>query len=518
MKHLTLPRVLKMAGGVLAVAFASLATTQSSRAAEAGAVSGTVSNATTGNLLEGVLVKLSGSGLTAFTDNTGRFVLTGVPVGTHELVATYIGLDPVRSEITLRVGERAIRNFELTSGIYRLQEFRVTGEREGGAAAITAQRNAANLANVIAMDSYGNLPNMSIGEVVMRLPGVAGSPNDEGSFANFSIRGMPAELNTVTIDGGFVATEGTSRALDMRRITGAIFDQLELIKGHTPDKGANSLGGTVNLKTRSPFKMRERRRINYSLSARVAPSFTEQIPLREQHRAHPMITLGYQEIFDVLGGSRNLAVNVNMFYSEDALGFFQTTRDFQNTTNPTAYVWDYRTFDNYNNSKQASINLRTDYQLSPATRISVSALANDYYQKFRRRYVTRAFTGNQNTVPSATSGIVPGFTNQITNVRATSGSTIEMTMTGPNNWMSRMRQVSVSADHDLVLCKLTMKRGMRGRTSITATAKAESSSTGSRMSVGCSIALTPISSLASSKPRARISPTRQIIVRPLQMR
>jgi len=449
MKHLTLPRVLKMAGGVLAVAFTSLATTQSSRAAEAGAVSGTVSNATTGNLLEGVLVKLSGSGLTAFTDNTGRFVLTGVPVGTHELVATYIGLDPVRSEITLRVGERAIRNFELTSGIYRLQEFRVTGEREGGAAAITAQRNAANLANVIAMDSYGNLPNMSIGEVVMRLPGVAGSPNDEGSFANFSIRGMPAELNTVTIDGGFVATEGTSRALDMRRITGAIFDQLELIKGHTPDKGANSLGGTVNLKTRSPFKMRERRRINYSLSARVAPSFTEQIPLREQHRAHPMITLGYQEIFDVLGGSRNLAVNVNMFYSEDALGFFQTTRDFQNTTNPTAYVWDYRTFDNYNNSKQASINLRTDYQLSPATRISVSALANDYYQKFRRRYVTRAFTGNQNTVPSATSGIVPGFTNQITNVRATSGSTIEMTMTGPNNWMSRMRQVSVSADHDL---------------------------------------------------------------------
>ena len=175
MKYPTLPRILTMAGVVLGVVFASLATTQSVRAAEAGAVSGTVSNATTGNLLEGVLVKLSGSGLTAFTDNTGRFVLNGVPVGTHELVATYIGLDPVRSEITLRVGERAIRNFELTSGIYRLQEFRVTGEREGGAAAITAQRNAANLSNVIAMDSYGNLPNMSIGEVVMRLPGVAGS-------------------------------------------------------------------------------------------------------------------------------------------------------------------------------------------------------------------------------------------------------------------------------------------------------------------------------------------------------
>ena len=449
MKYPVLSRIFKIFGFVLTVTLASQTTTQSSRAAEVATLSGTVSNSSTGNLLEGALVKLPSIGLTALTDNTGRFVLTGLPPGNHQLVATYIGLDPVRGEITLRAGERATRNFDLTSSIYRLQEFRVTGEREGGAAAITAQRNAANLANVIAMDSYGNLPNMSIGEVVMRLPGVAGSPNDEGSFANFSIRGMAAELNTVTIDGGFVATEGTSRALDMRRITGAIFDQLELIKGHTPDKGANSLGGTVNLKTRSPFKMREKRRINYSLSARIAPSFTQQIPLREEHRSHPMLTVGYQEIFDVHGGNRNLAVNVNMFYSEDALGFFQTTRDFQNTTNPTPYVWDYRTFDNYNNSKQASINFRTDYQLSPVTRISISALANDYYQKFRRRYVTRAFTGNQNTVPNATSGIVPGFTNQITNVRATPGSTIEMTMTGPNNWMSRMRQVSFGGEHDL---------------------------------------------------------------------
>ncbi len=449
MKYPVLSRIFKIFGFVLTVTLATQTTTQSSRAAEVATLSGTVSNSSTGNLLEGALVKLPSIGLTALTDNTGRFVLTGLPPGTHQLVATYIGLDPVRGEITLRAGERATRNFDLTSSIYRLQEFRVTGEREGGAAAITAQRNAANLANVIAMDSYGNLPNMSIGEVVMRLPGVAGSPNDEGSFANFSIRGMAAELNTVTIDGGFVATEGTSRALDMRRITGAIFDQLELIKGHTPDKGANSLGGTVNLKTRSPFKMREKRRINYSLSARIAPSFTQQIPLREEHRSHPMLTVGYQEIFDVHGGNRNLAVNVNMFYSEDALGFFQTTRDFQNTTNPTPYVWDYRTFDNYNNSKQASINFRTDYQLSPVTRISISALANDYYQKFRRRYVTRAFTGNQNTVPNATSGIVPGFTNQITNVRATPGSTIEMTMTGPNNWMSRMRQVSFGGEHDL---------------------------------------------------------------------
>jgi hypothetical protein len=43
-----------------------------------------------------------------------------------------------------------------------------------------------------------------------------------------------------------------------------MFDQLELIKGHTPDKGADSLGGTINLKSRSPLSMREKRRVTYT--------------------------------------------------------------------------------------------------------------------------------------------------------------------------------------------------------------------------------------------------------------
>jgi hypothetical protein len=39
-----------------------------------------------------------------------------------------------------------------------------------------------------------------------------------------------------------------------------MFEQLEVIKGHTPDQTADSLGGTVNLKTRSPLSMKEKRR------------------------------------------------------------------------------------------------------------------------------------------------------------------------------------------------------------------------------------------------------------------
>ena len=143
---------------------------------QTGTITGTVSNTATRNLLEGAKVEATALGLRTLTDNTGRFVLTGVPSGTHEIVVSYIGLDPLRSQVVVAAGQRAVRDFELTSSIYRLEAFKVTGEREGDALAITAQRNANNVKNIVAMDSFGNLPNMSAGEVVMRLPGIAGNP------------------------------------------------------------------------------------------------------------------------------------------------------------------------------------------------------------------------------------------------------------------------------------------------------------------------------------------------------
>ncbi len=434
----------------LCVLLALVGVTGAGRAAESGVISGTVNNSATGNLLEGAKVSIAGTGLSDFTDNTGRFVLTGVPAGIRELVVTYIGLDTSRIEVTVEAGRRVERNFDLTTGIYKLDAFKVTGEREGDAAALTMQRNAENLKNVVSMDSFGNLPNMSAGEVVMRLPGVAGSPTDEGLAYRFNMRGMDPQLNTVTVDGGLLPSLGTNRSFELQSITGTMFEALELIKGHTPDKGADSLGGTVNLKTRSPLSMKEKRRTTYSLTARVAPPFFEQTPLREQHRAHPLATVSYQELFDIFGGQRNLAVALNVFYSENAVGGTSTTFDYQNTLNPQAYIWDFRNWDNINNRKQTSLSLRTDYRWSPTTRFSVTLMGNDNFERHRRRMEVRAFTGSATTVPNATTtGVVPGqFTNYITVVRPVAAANIDILMDGPLNYFVRTRRVDFSGEHE----------------------------------------------------------------------
>ncbi|MBL9189883.1 MAG: TonB-dependent receptor [Opitutaceae bacterium] len=441
------PRFVRSA---LVCALACLVPAAAVRAADTGVIAGAVSNSQSGNMLEGARVEIPKLGLSTLTDGTGRYTFGSVPAGTHEVVVTYIGLDKQNAVVALSAGQRAGRDFLMTSGIYKLDAFKVTGEREGNAAMITEKKNADNVKDVIAMDSFGYLPNMSAGEVVMRLPGVAGSPTDEGLAYRFNMRGMDPTLNNVTVDGQSMTTLGTNRSFELQSITGTMFDALELIKGHTPDKGADSLGGTVNFKTRSTFSMREKRRTTYNFSTRMATSFFAQTPLREQHRYHPILNVAHQEVFDVFGETRNLGVSLNLFYSENAVGGFANIFDYTNIANGPAPVWDYQTWDNINNRKQMSLNLKADYRWSQYTKFSLGVTGNDNFERMRRRVTVRAFTGNNTTVPNATTtGVVAGaFTDFVTVVRPVTAANIDVTMDGPLNYYVRMRRVDASGEHN----------------------------------------------------------------------
>ncbi len=427
-----------------------------------GVVSGNVTNKTTGNGLIGAKVEIPSLGRVALVDQTGRFVLNEVPAGTHEVVVSYTGLDTQRVTVNLAAGQVAVRDFEMSSNVLMLDTFKVTSEKAGLSSALTQQRNADNLKNVASMDALVDLPNMNATELAVRLPGVAfGNPGDE-VVEVISVRGMGAGMSSITIDGGGMSSfSAQNRNTRMTAFTGAMFESLEVVKGQTPDKPVDSLGGGVNFKTRSPLNMREKRRITLNLTGRMAPWFTEQVPLREARRSHALMNASYIEKFAVFGSStENLAVSVNAFYSENAFGFFRTQRDYQQTNSQPAFVWDYRTTDNYNNRKQRSLNTKWDYRFDRNNLIKLNLIYNDAPEPMRRQYQTRAYAGSQTTVPNATNtGVVPGWTDRITTVRAvptaataTSGTTapalIDVTSTLINR-DQRLRHLDVAGEHTL---------------------------------------------------------------------
>lgn len=434
------------------------------RAADGGGtISGNVTNVATRNRLQGAKVEIPQLGISALSDSSGQYVLSNVPAGPHEIVSSYLGLDTAKTTVLVRDGQRTSYDFDLTSGIYALESFKVSGEREGNAAMITEKRNANNVKDVVAMDSFGIMSNMSAGEVVRLMPGVAGSPTDEGLNYNFNIRGTAAGLNNVTVDGGQLTNYGSSRTFEMQSINTSLFEAVEIVKGQTPEKSADSLGAAVNFRTASTLKIREDQRTTYNASVRWAPPFLEQTPIRSQHRSHPLLNLTHQRVFDILGGKRNLGVALSLFYSENAVGGFEARFERTNALTGVAPMYNYQNWDNTNNRKQQNGNIRFDFEPSANSKFSFTITENENIEHMRRRnrITMAAGTGiangnNSTTAPSATTGLQPDSTDLITRVRALNPSNtaslsnnIDVNMEGPIHYDIRNFSSDFTGEHKL---------------------------------------------------------------------
>ncbi len=426
-----------------------------SQPGEAGHLSGRVSNAATSSFLEGAQVEITTLGRRTLTDSLGHYSFGNLPAGEHLITVSYLGLDTQRASVQISADLRSARDFDLTSGIYRLGEFKVTGEREGSAAAITRQRTASNVKNVVAVDAFGSLPNEAVGELLLRLPGISGDIDPQENVVSVGIRGSPAEFNTISVDGNIQAniTRGLDRTFNLNYVSSAMFEELEVTKAPTPDMSGDGLGGAVNMKTRSSLNMKEKRRISYRAALRWAPSFYDHIPARRDHPAHPVLSFGYQEVFGVLGGDQNLGVSFNAFYSENVAGFFRTIKDYEFNTASPAYVYDYRTADALVNRKQKSMNLRLDYRLTDHARIYFNALYLEAPTPFNHSQTFRAFTGrtvatlNASGQPTGTGAIFPGYRDDFTQVRGVAASTVTVT-SGSETFLTRQVGFTLGAKHD----------------------------------------------------------------------
>lgn len=226
----------------------------------AGDISGRALDAATKTYLAGAAVQLDGTARTAVTDAEGRFRFLHVPAGTYTVSGTFSGRNSASARLAVPATGDAIVELAFGSEVVSLGKFVVEGYREGRARALQQKRTSDNLVDLVSADSVGNLPDRNVAEAIGRLPGVSLSL-DQGEGQYVSIRGIEPNLNQVTVDGATMAAPGGSRlgrAVPLDVLSASQISQLEVIKTVTPDLDANSLGGTLNIKTASAFDRKER--------------------------------------------------------------------------------------------------------------------------------------------------------------------------------------------------------------------------------------------------------------------
>ena len=240
---------------ILLAAFVTALTLQAQRYA-GGSIYGTVRNAETDAYLEGALVELLDRDRSMLTDRTGSFSFGNLPEGSYKLRITYTGLDDQIVDVDVVGAAPVVKDIAMSAEIYQLETYRVTGSLEGNAAAITSQKVAPNVVNVVSMDAYGNVADGNIGNFLQRLPGIDVSKSN-GDINGFGLRGIPQALSTISMDGEMLpaASAGgggiSDRSYPIDNMPAELVSNLRVTKSPTADMPADSLGGNIDFRSKS---------------------------------------------------------------------------------------------------------------------------------------------------------------------------------------------------------------------------------------------------------------------------
>jgi TonB-dependent receptor len=145
--------------------------------------------------------------------------------------------------------------FAQSSGSAPSSTITITGQRASVTKAQQVERASNAIVSVISADDIGALPDKNAAEALARMPGIS-VQRDQGEGRYVVVRGMGPDLNSVTINGSLVpAPEAGRRGVALDTLPAGMVRSLEVIKTLTPDRDANSLGGTIEVKTLSAFDL-----------------------------------------------------------------------------------------------------------------------------------------------------------------------------------------------------------------------------------------------------------------------
>ncbi len=258
--------------------------------------------------LVGASVTIEGTALSTTTDASGRFTLARVPAGARTIVLTYIGRETQKQSVEVQAGGSATVSFEAPVAAIALEGLTVLGLRaRTQAEALSRQKNAANIMNIVASDQIGRFPDSNAPEAVARIPGIA-IARDQGEGRYIQIRGGSAANTQVNFNGVQIPSpEGNERQIALDAVPVDILESIEVSKALLPSMDADAIGGAVNLITRKAP----------AISIFSFEAAGGMAPIREQASGSGAVTIGQRLANGKFGFLLNGSFSRRNFGSDD---------------------------------------------------------------------------------------------------------------------------------------------------------------------------------------------------------
>jgi iron complex outermembrane receptor protein len=133
-----------------------------------------------------------------------------------------------------------------------LGEVVVTGYRASLQDALEVKRNSELVVDAIAGGDIGALPDVTIAESLVRLPGVNGT-RDRGNQSQAALRGLGPRLVLGLVNGREVASSEPSRNVRWEIYPSEVVSGADVYKSQSADLVAGGVAGTIDIKTIHPL-------------------------------------------------------------------------------------------------------------------------------------------------------------------------------------------------------------------------------------------------------------------------
>ena len=240
---------------------------QRAAAQQTGTITGTVADAETGEPLAGAQINIPALGVGILSRAEGRFVLPGVPVGTHELQVEQIGHAAVTMSVTVTAGETEFVEILLERTVLVLEGVVVTGTAFAESpvelpysVTVAGRRTLAEQGSPQAFDLFRNVTashgilGARQGWYSTRPPGLVSE-----TVATVNLRGLGASRTLALLNGRRqvyipIRLRG-GRFVDVNAFPSIALDRVEVVKeGASAVYGSDAVAGVVNFLTRGDFE------------------------------------------------------------------------------------------------------------------------------------------------------------------------------------------------------------------------------------------------------------------------
>jgi iron complex outermembrane recepter protein len=258
---LKFPSIRRLAGA--AALLAGLAATATPLAAQAtGTLSGTVTHASTGAPISGVVVRVIGGPQNAITRADGTYRMQ-LPAGSHEVQAGVLGFAMSSATVRVTTGQNTVHNFSMTPSALQLNEIVALGTRRMDRT-VTESPVPVDVIPAAVIQSTGL---METSQILQRLAPSVNFPRTSISDGTdhlrpVTLRGLAPDQVLVLINGkrrhntALVHVNGTvgrgSTSVDMNAIPANAIERIEVLRdGAAAQYGSDAIAGVVNIVLKS---------------------------------------------------------------------------------------------------------------------------------------------------------------------------------------------------------------------------------------------------------------------------